>query len=141
MSGKGLDERGLPPGYYFRADWEVTPRQVKEKLEADGLFLLDCRKEAEWERCHIDGATLIPVKELAQRTDDLAEMCGGKGREIVVYCHSGRRALWAALYLREAGFDKVKSMAGGIDLWAYDIDPTLERYPRSSTGKLAFEVV
>lgn len=140
MSGRGLDERGLPPGYYFRADWEMTPRQVQARL-GDGLFVLDCRKEAEWERCHIDGATLIPVKELPQRTDDLAAMCGGRDRELLVYCHSGRRALWAALYLREAGFSNVRSMAGGIDLWAYDIEPGMERYPRSATGKLAFELV
>src|SRR3954469_6211501 len=32
-AGAGLDERGLPPGYAFKPDWEVTPREVKSMLD------------------------------------------------------------------------------------------------------------
>src|SRR6185503_12866250 len=30
-AGAGLDDRGLPPGYAFKQDWEVTPRQSKQQ--------------------------------------------------------------------------------------------------------------
>ena len=48
--------------------------------------------------------------------------------EIVVYCHSGIRSMEAMMFLRHAGFENVRSMAGGIDAWAAEIDPTLTRY-------------
>src|SRR5436190_919541 len=32
-AASGLDEKGLPPGYQFKPDWEVTPREVKAKLD------------------------------------------------------------------------------------------------------------
>ena len=49
-------------------------------------------------------------------------------REIVVYCHHGIRSLQVASWLRQLGFDNAQSMAGGIDRWALQIDPTLPRY-------------
>jgi monothiol glutaredoxin len=32
------------------------------------------------------------------------------------------------LQLRAHGFTNVRSMAGGIDLWSVDIDPSVPRY-------------
>src|SRR5207302_10015422 len=29
----GLDAKGLPPGYSFKPDWEVTPRETKKDLD------------------------------------------------------------------------------------------------------------
>jgi rhodanese-related sulfurtransferase len=33
-----------------------------------------------------------------------------------------------ALLLWELGYDKVRSLAGGIDRWALEVDPSLPRY-------------
>src|SRR5205823_6209638 len=35
----GLDARGLPPGYPFKPDWEVTPREVKSMLDVGEKFV------------------------------------------------------------------------------------------------------
>jgi rhodanese-related sulfurtransferase len=45
-----------------------------------------------------------------------------------VHCHHGGRSLRVVRWLREQGFSRAQSMAGGIDQWAVDIDPSLPRY-------------
>jgi rhodanese-related sulfurtransferase len=40
----------------------------------------------------------------------------------------GGRSLRVAHWLTQQGFTNVKSMAGGIDQWAIQIDPALPRY-------------
>jgi rhodanese-related sulfurtransferase len=124
-----LDEHGLPSGRPFKPDWEIVPRTVKARLDAGDseLVLLDCRRPEEHEHCRIDapGAMFMPMHETWSR---LAELQTYKDKSVVVYCHTGRRSLWVAAFLRQAGFTDVKSMAGGIDVWAIDIDQSVPRY-------------
>lgn len=123
---QSLDERGLPPDWQFLDEWEVTPREASERLRGPGgALLLDVRTPGEHATAHVEGATLIPLQELATRLDELDH---ARDREIITMCHHGRRSLRAAGVLRAAGFQKVRSMAGGIDLWALDIDPSVPRY-------------
>ncbi len=127
-----LDGRGLPVGYAYQPDYEVTPREAKAMLAAkggpDGALLVDCRRQNEWETCRIEGAVLIPMEEIAMRLDELERSHGDRDRTIIVQCHTGRRSLKVTHLLREAGFADVKSMAGGIELWSLDIDPSVPRY-------------
>lgn len=125
-----LDARGLPAGYPFRNDWEVTPRDTKAMLEQPGsqALLLDCRLPEELQIAAIRGATHIPMDQIERRADELEDDDAGKDRPILVICHSGRRSLRVAAALRAMGFPKAYSVAGGIDLWAVDIDPSLPRY-------------
>src|SRR4051812_824984 len=63
-----LDARGLPPGYQFKPDWEVTPREVKSMLDKKEDFVfIDCRLPHEYQLTKIDGAQLIPLQQLGQR--------------------------------------------------------------------------
>ena len=48
--------------------------------------------------------------------------------EIVVYCHQGVRSAAVAAFLREQGFAKAVNLAGGLDLWARTVDPSMRRY-------------
>ena len=120
-----LDARGLPPTYPFRPELEVTPRDVREGLEAGSVFLVDCRTAGEHGVAKIDGAILVPLDELAERVEWVEDRAGDK--KIVVHCHMGGRSMKAALFLRSRGVGAA-SMAGGIDLWALDIDPRVPRY-------------
>lgn len=134
MTGPGpvppLDGRGLPAGYAFKPEWEVTPRYTAERLRAgDPAFvLLDCRRPEEWQAARIDGAVLIPMGETQKRAEELEDDEGGREREIVVHCHHGVRSLRVAATLRALGFTNVKSMAGGIDVWSMDVDRGVPRY-------------
>ncbi|MDP9868358.1 MULTISPECIES: ArsR/SmtB family transcription factor [Streptosporangium] len=60
---------------------EVTREQLRERLAAGDVVVLDVRPVEEYLAGHIPGAVSIPVTELADRINELPEDC-----EIVVYC-------------------------------------------------------
>lgn len=93
-------------------------------LEGGGL-LIDCRTEKEWQTAHIEGAVLVPLNELESRLEELEEH---RDQTIAIMCHMGGRSMRATLLLRSLGFTQAMSVAGGIDLWAIDIDPKIPRY-------------
>lgn len=103
---------------------EITAQEVHTMLQnGRKLLLLDVREPNEFDICHIKGAKLVPqgdIKNILNRFD-LTE-------EIVTYCHRGMRSLNAAKFLREMGFNKVRSMSGGIDAWSKEIDNTIAQY-------------
>ena len=103
---------------------EITPLEVKKLLDKGHPFnLIDVRGEGEYEICKIEGSTLMPLDELKDLLHTL-----DPDDEIVAYCHHGMRSLKALRLMKEMGFTNVKSMAGGIDLWAIEIDTSLPRY-------------
>lgn len=122
-----LDERGLPAGYPFKAEHEVTPREAQALVGAGRAVLLDCRTQREWEGARIEGAALVPLAEIESRLDEVRELMED-GRELIVHCHHGVRSLRATLMLRALAVSPVRSMAGGIDLWSLTVDPSVPRY-------------
>jgi len=121
-----LNEKGLPSDYNFMPDWEVTPRDVKSKLDRGEKFVfIDCRLPHEVAITKIDGATVIPLQQLTQR---IGELSGKEHDEVIIHCRSGGRSLQFAQVLRQNGFENVKSMAGGVLLWNKDINPGGPQY-------------
>ena len=121
-----LDAQGLPVGYRFREDWEITPRKVDAMVQnKEDFVLVDCRTPGEHEAARIEGAQLLPLQQIAEAIDELED---DRDKPIVVHCHHGGRSLQFTAVLRQQGFTDVKSMAGGIDLWSIDIDPAIPRY-------------
>jgi rhodanese-related sulfurtransferase len=107
---------------------EVDCRSVKSRLDAQGTddwLFLDCREPDEHATAHIAGARLIPMSQLQQRVAEIEEF---RDRPLIVHCHHGGRSLRVASFLREQGFHQAQSMAGGIDAWSCDIDPSVPRY-------------
>ena len=105
---------------------EIAPAEVKRMLDAgEDVLFIDCREPDEHATVHIKQATLLPMSELANRVGELSPHREGR---IVVHCHHGGRSMRVTRWLREQGFKATQSMAGGIDQWAVEIDPTLPRY-------------
>ena len=105
---------------------ETKCHDVKKLLDsAAELMLLDCRETSEHQICTIEGAQLLPMSELASSHEELVDM---KETHVVVYCHHGMRSAQVATWLREQGFARAQSMAGGIDQWSLEIDPAVSRY-------------
>ena len=103
---------------------EISPQELKQKLDAnESVFLLDVREPSEYDIVHLEGAQLIPLNTVPHHIDSLPG-----DQEIVVYCHHGTRSLYATAYLHQNGFTDAKNLTGGIDQWAAEIDPTLQRY-------------
>ncbi|MFG0314558.1 MAG: rhodanese-like domain-containing protein [Phycisphaerales bacterium] len=120
-----LDERGLPPSYPFKEEWEITPRECQARCSE--ILILDVRQADELAVASVEGATHIPLGELALRIDELGE---DDDAEIATLCHHGQRALQAASLLRQYGFDNAKAIAGGIDVWSVACDDGVPRYKR-----------
>jgi adenylyltransferase/sulfurtransferase len=105
---------------------EVQAAAVKAARDAgEDFLLLDVRQPEEFETARIEGAVLIPLGELEAR---LAELAGWRQRRIVVTCHHGMRSQTAAKLLRQSGFARVESLAGGIEAWSLTVDPGVPRY-------------
>jgi rhodanese-related sulfurtransferase len=104
-----------------------TDCQTVKSLRNDGadFLLLDCREQDEFDLVHIEGAHFIPMSQIQTR---LSELQPHQQRRIVVHCHHGGRSLRVAAWLRQQGFENAQSLAGGIDQWAADIEPSLPRY-------------
>ena len=67
----------------------------------------------------------MPLGELSQCADELEPPPGAL---IVAYCHHGVRSLNAAVLLERMGYERVVSLAGGIDAWSLAVDPSVPRY-------------
>jgi len=107
-----------------RAEYEIKPEDLRQKIEAKETFvLLDVRRPDEVAIAVLPDATHIPIEEIEERVGEL-----DADAETVVYCHHGVRSLSVTVYLRNRGFRKVTSLAGGIDLWSQRIDPSVPRY-------------
>jgi rhodanese-related sulfurtransferase len=106
-------------------DYEITPEQFKKLRGENGAFtLVDVREPWEHQTARIEGATLMPMGEVASRAHQELD----PDEHIVVYCHHGVRSMNVTSWLRQQGFEKAQSLAGGIDRWAREIDPTIPKY-------------
>ena len=107
-------------------DREISTSQVKVMLDNEEPFqLVDCREPLETDFVSIEGALLVPVSELVNRLEELEPYREG---QVVFFCHHGIRSLRIIPWLRQQGFSGAMSMAGGIDNWSEEIDPTVQRY-------------
>jgi rhodanese-related sulfurtransferase len=95
---------GDPPALVLdvREPWEVQTASVKP----DGFELVT-----------------IPMNEIPAR---LAEL--DAARPVACLCHHGNRSQRVASFLSQRGFAQVANIAGGIDAWSSEHDPTVPRY-------------
>jgi rhodanese-related sulfurtransferase len=89
---------------------QIDPTEGKRRVDA-GALLLDVRNPEEWEAGHAEGAAWIPMRELAERQEELPT-----DREIVVICKTGSRSDQVARALVAAGYGAV-NVAGGSEAW------------------------
>ncbi len=104
-------------------DLVIEPQQVQSMIENGEKFLiLDCREDLEFQAARIEGAVLIPMRQIPQRLSEIP-----RDQPVVVYCHAGMRSYNAASWLKQQGVNAL-SMSGGIDRWSIEIDPKVPRY-------------
>jgi adenylyltransferase/sulfurtransferase len=103
--------------------WDISARDFKRLMD-DGAdyYLLDVRKPHEYDICNL-GGTLIPLDQLPARMGEL-----DKNADIIVHCKMGGRSANAVHALREAGFEKVRNLHGGITAWSDEVDPSVPKY-------------
>lgn len=105
---------------------QISPSELAEKLRSETPpHLLDVRQPDENAFVALPNSKLIPLGEIASRVDEIETW---RDEEIVVYCHHGIRSLNAIAQLQQFGFTQLQNLAGGIDRWTSEVDPTLPRY-------------
>ncbi|MGA2249817.1 molybdopterin-synthase adenylyltransferase MoeB [Terracidiphilus sp.] len=102
---------------------QITVKELKARLDAgEDVQLIDVREPFEAQIAQI-GGRLIPKGDVPNR---LAEI--DRNREVVVHCKSGGRSQQIAEFLKQAGYERVANVAGGITAWSSEIDPSVPKY-------------
>lgn len=103
---------------------QITPQEFAELREANPeLKVLDARTREEHEAVKIEGAQLLTqplIQEIFDKWD--------KTQPVIIYDHQGTRSLDAVSYFIGHGFGETKCLAGGIDAYSVEVDPSVPRY-------------
>jgi len=103
MSGRAVDQLE-----------QTSAQQLAARLAGNGMRVIDVRTPAEWQSGHIARAEHFPLTRILEGQYPQAP----KDEELVLHCGSGYRSNIAASLLRQAGFSRVKSLAGGAFAWS-----------------------
>jgi monothiol glutaredoxin len=128
--GASIEVRQAAGGPAFQVDVpgapsvaQQDPKQVKARLDAGEKFLfVDVRTPEEQALARIPGTRLLDdaLRAELERAD--------RDTPIVFHCHHGGRSQRAAEHFLALGFRNVTNLAGGIDAWSQDVDPSVPRY-------------
>ena len=103
---------------------QLNATELKARLDAGDIDLIDVRQPDEHAFAAIEGSRPIPLGEIISRMDEL-----DAARETAIYCHMGGRSARAIQALQHYGFaGKLYNLAGGINAWSTEVDPTVPRY-------------
>ena len=102
---------------------EITCDDLYEQLSTQPL-IIDIRELAELDNGMLPSAVHMPRGVLEVRITTLPIVANEANplntlskKNIILYCQSGARSALAAQSLGKMGFDKVYSLAGGINEW------------------------
>jgi rhodanese-related sulfurtransferase len=91
---------------------------------AEPFILLDVREPWEVEVASIHGSVRMPMGDIPSRAHSELD----PDQHIIAVCHHGVRSMNVAVWLRNQGFEKAQSLAGGINAWTREVDPTVPLY-------------
>ena len=119
LTGEGLsvDLPAAPP-----AVRQMSVQELAAKLKSGTIMLIDVRGEEDRAKAHIDSALVLDEAMM----DKLTHM--PKDTDLAFICHTENSSRGAAEYFRKQGYTKVNNVAGGIDAWSLEIDPSVPRY-------------
>jgi rhodanese-related sulfurtransferase len=101
---------------------EISIAEVRARIDrGDPIELVDVREDGEWAAGHIRGARHMG-RGVIER--DIEKTLPDPGAEIILYCGGGFRSALSADSLRQMGYTRVLSMAGGWREWLASGGPT-----------------
>ena len=102
----------------------VSTAEATSLMNKENAVVLDIRAKKEWDTGHITGAKHIPLADLPRRVGELDKF---KSRPIVVVCNLGQTAGSACKQLKDAGFENVVRMKGGMTEWKGQSLPVVKK--------------
>ena len=104
------------------SDWDAWVQAQQERP-----VLLDVREPWELRTASVAAGDFdllaIPMNEVPARLGELPA-----GRPVACLCHHGARSQRVALFLAHHGYGDVVNVAGGIEAWSRDRDPSVPLY-------------
>ena len=100
---------------------KVSILQATLLINKGKTLILDVRDADEFATSHIRDARNIPLKDVAKRMSELDKF---KSKAVIVVCQSGVRSAKATTQLKNAGFNEVYSLSGGLVEWRAQGLPT-----------------
>ncbi|MBV7266003.1 rhodanese-like domain-containing protein [Erythrobacter sp. WH131] len=91
---------------------DLTAAQLRSRIDRGDVRLIDVRTAEE-----VAGGMIGGAQHIALDSFDPSALDTGDGREIVLYCRSGRRSGIAATRLAEHLGRPVPHLSGGISAW------------------------
>ena len=88
---------------------QITARELDQKK---GMTMLDTRTDKEYKQGHIPGSIHIELSDIGNKAKKLR-----KDKDLVVYCQSGNRSIWAIKRLMGMGFTNLYNLKGGYSAW------------------------
>jgi len=101
---------------------QMSVRELSERMQRGDVVVVDIRGEGERARASLDG-TLTLDRETMAKLEAMP-----KDTTLAFLCHHGNSSQGAAEYFRRKGFTDVNNVAGGINAWALEIDPSVPTY-------------
>ena len=106
---------------------ELSPQEAHTRLQQpDAAVLIDVREPEEFSLSRIDNARLIPMQSIPAQVQELEAL--SDDATLLILCHHGVRSLQVASWLRARGIENCYSIAGGIERWSREVDPSVPRY-------------
>ena len=101
---------------------QMSVAELKQRLDEDSIILIDVRGQEERGLASLDAAKPMDG-ELMQAIGAMP-----KDTPLAFICHVGNRSNVAAEHFRNQGFTNVSNVAGGINAWSQEIDPSVPTY-------------
>jgi len=95
--------------------------------QLSGVQLVDVREPGELAIAHLPGFQVFSLSEFSTWSDTITHSLDPE-KETLVLCHHGVRSAQMCQWLVAQGFSQVKNIVGGIDAYAYAVDPSVPRY-------------
>lgn len=101
---------------------QMSVAELKQRLADNSVILIDVRGSEERALANLEAARVMndeTMKVIEAMPKDTA---------LAFICHTGNRSQVAGEYFRKQGFTNVSNVAGGINAWSKEIDPSVPLY-------------
>ena len=107
-----------------KAGPSLSPQQAINLVNGEAGVFVDLRDAKAFQQGHIVDALNLPLAKLTERRGELESY---RNKPVILVCNMGQHSGTASRQLKEAGFEKVYKMSGGMMEWSNLQLPTVSK--------------
>ena len=105
----------------------LAERMAQSQTQNQPLQLIDVREPEELAIAQIPGFANLPLSQFAVWSEQIQAQFD-PDVETLVLCHHGIRSAQMCQWLQSQGFTQLRNIAGGIDAYSMQVDPSVPCY-------------